>query len=99
MERCLTFMLFALTITSGMAQEPIGFAPPTPPQEIRIQRPGPRHVWIPGYFQWNGTRYVWINGFWTIPPSSRSVWVPGRWEARNGMHVWVDGYWSPDLRR
>ncbi len=100
MKLRLPLMLLALTIASALAQETqIGFAPPSPPQENRAERPGPRHIWIPGNYQWNGVRYVWINGFWVIPPGGNRAWIPGRWTPRNGTYVWVDGYWSGELRR
>ena len=69
----------------------IRFAPPAPLVEnVAVVRPG--HVWIPGYWRWNGYRYGWVGGYWG--PSrigyyySPSVWVRGGLGWR--FHA---GYW------
>lgn len=56
----------------------IGTPPPAPIVEyIPVARRG--HVWVPGYWAWNGRRHVWTSGLWekARPGYSR---VEGRWE-------------------
>src|SRR6478672_7023287 len=44
-------------------------APPAARVEVRVAAPSPRHVWIPGYWEWQGGRHVWIVGRWELPPA------------------------------
>src|SRR6185369_3995170 len=41
-------------------------APPAPRVEVRVARPSPRHVWINGYWGWEGGRHVWFPGRWDL---------------------------------
>jgi len=68
-------------------------APPPPRQEIIIERPSPRHVWIEGYWRWQGGRHVWVGGHWDLPPREHMVWVAPRWEHRDRGYVFVAGSW------
>jgi hypothetical protein len=70
------------------------FGPPPPPYSaFRNGRcPSPRHVFVPGYYRWQGNRYRWVDGYWAVPPRHRAAWVPGYWTPRNGVHVWIDGF-------
>ena len=80
-------------------REPIGarvvvtHAPPAPPREIVIVRPGPAHVWIKGGWVWLENGWVWHKGRWELPPQPRAVWVPHRYESHGGSHVWIAGGW------
>src|SRR5678815_1743855 len=48
----------------------VNVAPPAPQQETQPPAPSPRHVWVPGFWQWNGSRHVWSGGHWTEPPQT-----------------------------
>jgi hypothetical protein len=52
--------------------------PPAPIVEIRPAAPSPNHVWIPGYWNWNGSRHVWIGGRWSAPRAGMR-WEPDHW--------------------
>ncbi len=96
MKRFFAISVFALTLAAGgagAAEVFVRFGPPRPPREVVVVRPGPRHVWIPGYYRWTGHRYAWVAGSWVVPPRPRAVWAPGYWKARRGGFVWVGGYW------
>ena len=42
----------------------------------------PGHVWVPGYWAWNGHRQVWNSGVWERPrPHYRQA--AGHWEQRH----------------
>jgi hypothetical protein len=96
MKRLLSVGFFAFAMLAGAAEVSVSARfgpPPPPPREVIVARPGPRHVWVPGHYSWDGRRYVWASGYWTVPPRGGAAWTPGRWERRNGMHIWVEGRW------
>jgi len=69
-------------------------APPAPRVEvIPGPAPSPNHVWIGGYWFWNGKAFVWIAGGWHPRPRPGAVWVEGRWEKRGEGWVWIGGKW------
>ena len=67
--------------------------PPPVRVEVRPACPSPNHVWVSGYWWWNGRTHVWIAGAWHPRPRPTAVWVEGRWERRGNGHVWIAGYW------
>ncbi len=68
-------------------------APPPAKEEIKSPRPGPKAVWVAGYWKWSGGQYVWIPGHWVKKPNGR--WVTGHWEKRPRGWVYVKGHWRP----
>jgi hypothetical protein len=68
-------------------------APPAPRQEVIVERPSPRHIWVPGYWHWEGHRHVWVAGCWTLPPRERVVYAPAHWDHRSDGYVFVAGQW------
>ena len=42
-------------------------APPRPLVERVVPAPSPRHVWVAGYYRWNGRAYLWVPGRWVVP--------------------------------
>jgi hypothetical protein len=71
----------------------IGVAPPPLRTEVIVARPGPNHVWVPGYWRWSGHEYVWVGGVWRLPPHAHAVWVPGHYRTVHGGWAWVPGHW------
>jgi hypothetical protein len=70
---------------------------PPPLRRERVPRaPGPRFVWAPGSWAWNGRTWVWVPGAWVVPPRPKAVWVPGHWNrrGRGPGSRWVGGYWQ-----
>lgn len=68
-------------------------APPPPIVEVIGVRPSPNHVWIRGYWDWDGHRRFWHGGRWELPPHGHGNWIEPRWEHRGGSYVYVRGYW------
>jgi hypothetical protein len=70
---------------------------PLPPirHERVVVRPGPRHVWVPGYWRWEPYRrhYGWVAGTWIVPPYPRAVWVAPRVVYRSRHPYYYRGYW------
>ena len=62
-----------------------------------IVQPGPRYVWIDGYWLWDPYRatYTWVNGYWARAPYTGAIWVPGYWEYRPAGYVWIGPTWLP----
>jgi hypothetical protein len=84
----------SLTAVAARAEEIIiRTAPPARRHEVVIVRPGPNHIWIPGYWRWSGKEYLWAGGEWRLPPHPRAVWVPGGYRRRHGGWVWREGRW------
>lgn len=71
----------------------VGFPPPPLRVEpVVVARPG--HVWIPGYWRWNGVdRHLWVAGYWTYArPGYR--YVPARWVNSGPAWRFHAGYWA-----
>lgn len=68
-------------------------APPPPPREARTRSPGRGHVWISGYWGWDGNRREWVRGHWERPPHRRAVWNAPRWDRRGRDWVYIRGSW------
>lgn len=70
----------------------VGFPPPPPRVEaVVVARPG--HVWIPGYWRWNGASHVWAGGYWTYGrPGYR--YMPARWVRTGPAWRFHAGYWA-----
>ena len=67
--------------------------PPPPIEEVIPRSPGPRYVWVPGYWIWQD-RWLWQSGQWEAPPRERAAYQPGRWvEDRRGEWFWEPGHW------
>ena len=68
---------------------------PAPPQlnETVGPAPSPSAIWIPGYWDYNGSGYTWSAGHWEIPPPNSQSYVSAHWENRSGTFVFVRGAW------
>ena len=69
--------------------------PPRPVVERVVSTPGPRYVWVGGYYRWTGHVYAWVPGRWVYPPRPAAVWVAPHWNFVAGRrgYVFVGGYW------
>lgn len=97
-RRAVLSILFALSLLvagpASAVRVVVRVAPPALRHEVIIARPGPRHVWIPGYWRWNGASHVWVGGEWRLPEAGYSRWVPGHWRRVPGGHEWIEGHWA-----
>ena len=91
---------FALVAgAAGIALAQSGGAPPQaiPPDQAEgppPPSPGPRYVWEPGHWHWNGVAWVWRHGHWAIRQAGWHAFVRGAWVLRGGGWVWVPGHWE-----
>jgi hypothetical protein len=83
---------------SAGAQFPIriNVAPPAPQVEVVPVTPSPRHVWIPGHWQWRPPirRHVWVPGHFAVRPAINRVWIPAQWVNEGGFWVFRPGRWG-----
>jgi hypothetical protein len=68
-------------------------APPPIIVELRPAPPSVLHIWIDGYWNWNG-RYVWERGRWSVPPHEHAVWVAPRYESHEQGYRYAPGHWQ-----
>jgi len=86
-------LVFSLSLIHCVVVRPRQAPPPPPPRKIvKIRKPGPNYVWVPGHHVWRKGRYIWVDGYWKKGRRGH-VWVKGHWEKRGGHWVWVKGYW------
>jgi hypothetical protein len=68
----------------------------TPPPAVIVEPvPPPRagHVWVAGYWRWNGARHVWVKGHW-VAVRRGYHYVPEHWVEVNGRWVFHPGRWA-----
>jgi hypothetical protein len=67
------------------------------PPPVRVERvpplPSPDHVWIAGYWSWNGHAHVWVPGRHHLRPHPRAHWDEGRWVRHERGWHWIEGRW------
>jgi hypothetical protein len=68
----------------------VGFPPP--PARVERVAVWPGHVWIAGYWRWNGARHVWVVGHWAYArPGYR--YVPAHWVHTGPVWRFHAGCW------
>lgn len=87
----LSLVLFAPPASAARVVVKVG--PPAVRVEARGHAPSPRHVWVGGYWKWNGSAHVWVAGSWNVPPRHGAVWVDGHWRKAYGGWEWIPGHW------
>ncbi len=68
---------WGVTISSGFPPPPVRYEPMPPPR--------PAHVWLEGYWGWNGGAYVWVPGRWA---RERPGYVYSQPQWREGPNGW-----------
>jgi hypothetical protein len=67
------------------------------PPPVRYERapplPSPDHIWISGYWSWDGRAHIWIPGRYELRPHPRAAWVDGHWARHERGWHWVEGHW------
>jgi hypothetical protein len=82
------------TTTPVLSTTIVTEAPPPVQSDVALARPGPKDVWLAGYWTWRDARYQWMTAHWELPPSSGSVWVPPRCEQQGNAFKFTEGYWN-----
>jgi hypothetical protein len=87
-------MAAASTIFAEAASVNISIGTPPPPIIVETAPP-PRagHVWVNGYWRWNGARHVWVKGHWVVARRGYH-YVPESWVNVNGRWVFHPGHWA-----
>lgn len=77
--------LCALTLPAeARVDVDVHIVPPLPRLD-RIAAPPVGHVWVPGFWRWEGRRHIWNSGYWMRQPS-RPYWVRDRWSHDGDRH-------------
>jgi len=92
----LLFVAFMFSASISQAQIIVKIKPKPPKAVVKPPKPGPKHVWIAGHWQWNKqtNNYVWTKGHWTKPKRPGTTWVPGHWNDTPNGYKWVPGHWK-----
>ena len=70
-------------------------APPEAKEETKPEKPGEKHVWKAGAWEWNEDldKWEWEVGTWAVPPSGY-VWQSATYEAQGDDAVlYTPGHW------
>jgi hypothetical protein len=72
------------------------YAPIPPPryEAVPPPPPGPRSVWEPGHWRWDGHAYVWIGGRYVGYRPNYHHYVHGGWVRRGPGWVWIPAHWN-----
>ena len=65
-------------------------APPPPRHVVVSYRPG--HVWVDGYWRWNGYSHVWVDGYY-VAERPGYVYTQGYWHNSGRDYVYRPGAW------
>jgi hypothetical protein len=68
-------------------------APPAVIVEQRPSQPSGGHIWIDGYWHWDGGQYAWQEGQWALPPHENFIWVAPRYERHEQGYRYTPGQW------
>ncbi len=66
---------------------------PEPYAETPPPLPGPRYVWEPGHWHWDGVGWEWHRGHYAIRHVGWHEFVPGHWDQRGPRWVWIPAHW------
>ncbi|MEZ4393796.1 MAG: hypothetical protein R3A48_22215 [Polyangiales bacterium] len=69
-------------------------APPAPIAETQTAAPSPSHVWVGGYWNWNGSQYTWTQGHWELPQEQGAGWEQPQWVREGGRYRFRRGRWN-----
>jgi hypothetical protein len=69
-------------------------APPPLRHEVVAYRPSSAHVWVSGFWHWNGYDWTWIPGHWERPSYRGARWIAARYRSDAGRWIYEPGHWS-----
>jgi hypothetical protein len=66
-----------------------------PPVQVVEEVPPPRpgHVWVQGFWRWNGNRHDWVRGHW-MPERVGYRYVQPRWDRVGAEWHFTAGFWA-----
>jgi hypothetical protein len=92
-------LLSTLVIATACAYRPppgqvyVVDGPPAERVEVIPVSPGPRYVWVPGYWSRQRQAWNWVPGRWVHPESHYRAWVPGHWAHNRRGWYYTEGHW------
>jgi hypothetical protein len=86
-----------ITASTANAATSVDIRIGVPPPELRhefVPRPRHGHIWVAGYWGWNGYAYEWIPGHWErIRRGYR--YVAPFWQPYQNQWIFHPGHWEP----
>ncbi len=70
----------------------ISVGPPANQSDVKLPAPSPKHIWTPGYWEWQGDKHVWVKGRWQ-PARENLVWVAAQWAYQGKLWTFYPGKW------
>ena len=67
--------------------------PPPVIVENRPPPPGNKHIWVDGYWRWNGNKYAWVPGHYERLHKGK-YYVASRWVHTPRGWEFYEGYWT-----
>ena len=68
--------------------------PPPLKVEVEGRPPSKNHIWIKGYWHWDGKAYGWNGGHWEFNSNPKRVWEEAKWEKQGAKFHFVAGHWK-----
>jgi hypothetical protein len=74
----------------------VGTAPPPLRREVIVyrERPARDHVWVRGFYDWQGDDWAWVPGHWVAPPERSVRWVSPRYVRVDEGWRYEPAHWS-----
>ena len=69
-------------------------APPPMRREVRPNRPGRDHIWVPGAWDWQNNDWGWVSGRWDRPNERHARWIRARYVREGRAWRYEPGHWS-----
>jgi len=87
-------LLSPLGVRSAAAETYVNVRVGPPPARVEVipARPSPRHVWVHGYWAWQGHHHAWVPGHYVVARPG-FVYAEPRWEQRGHGYRYHRGGW------
>jgi hypothetical protein len=80
------------SVAIGLPSVRVAVAPPPLQVETRPPCPSPNHLWVSGYWRWQGGKHIWAPGSWQERRPGQ-VWVDSSWTHERGQWGFHEGRW------
>ncbi len=70
----------------------ISAGPPTNNSDVKLPAPSPKHVWLPGFWEYQAGHHVWIKGRWE-PARDGMVYLASQWSYQGHLWTFYPGKW------
>jgi len=91
----LNTLVIATACASGPPPGSVYIVDRPPPDRVEVipVEPGPRYVWVGGYWSRDRQAWSWVPGRWERPEARYHAWAPGHWAHNRRGWYYIDGHW------